>query len=85
MVLGNSAVGGFATLQTRRSPSIVCAASISDFCFVDEACHAKFTIGDGARLVVRVCSMVNLASCLGSTVDSMLAMRMDPFRYLSLT
>ena len=85
MVLGVSAVGGFATLQTRRSPSIVCDASISDFCFVDEACQAKWTIGDGARAVVRVCSMVNLASCLGSMGDSMFAIRMDPFRYLLLT
>ena len=84
IVFGTSAAGGFATLQTRRSPSIVCDASISDFCFVDEACQAKLTIGDGARAVVTVCSIVNLASCLGSTVDSMLAIRMDPFKYLPL-
>jgi len=49
IVLGDSAVGGFETLQILRSPSMVCEANISDFCFVDEACQAKLTIGEGAR------------------------------------
>jgi len=54
MTLGVSAVGGFATLQTRRSPSEVCVANMSDFCFDEEACQANVTIGDGARDVVKV-------------------------------
>ena len=54
-----SAVGGFATLHTRRSPSVVCVASMSDFCFVDDACHARCAIGDGPREVDSVCRMVN--------------------------
>lgn len=59
MTLGVSLVGGFATLQTRRSPSNVCVASMSDFCFDDEACHVSETIGDGPRDVVSVCRIVN--------------------------
>lgn len=54
MVFGCSAVGGFETLQTRRSPSIVWDANISDRCFVDDACHDRLTIGEGARGVVKV-------------------------------
>ena len=49
-----------AMLQTRKSPSWVCVASISDFCREDEACHARVTIGDGPLDVVRLCKMVNL-------------------------
>jgi len=45
-------------LHTRRSPSKVCVASISDFCLDEEPCHAKPIMGDGARDVVRVCSIV---------------------------
>lgn len=51
--------GDFAILQTRRSPSCVCVASISDFCREEEACHARVTIGDGALDVVKLCSIVN--------------------------
>lgn len=51
--------GDFAMLQTRRSPSWVWVASMSDFCREDEACHARVTIGDGALEVVKLCSMVN--------------------------
>ena len=58
IVLGVSAVGGFATLQTRRSPSEVCVANISDFCFVEDACHANLLIGEGARGVVSVWRIV---------------------------
>src|SRR5947199_2617461 len=47
MTFGASLVGGLATLQTLKSLSDVCVASISDFCFDDEACHARPAIGDG--------------------------------------
>ena len=62
IVFGVSAVAGLATLQTRRSPSAVCVANISDFCFDDDACHAKVTIGEGARDVVKVWRIVK-AGC----------------------
>ena len=71
IVLGVSAVGGFETLHTRRSPSEVCEASISDLCLDEDACHARFTIGDGARWVAMVCRIVK--------EGIKLAMRMDPF------
>ena len=74
MVFGASAVAGFATLQTRRSPSIVCDTSMSDFCFVDEACQARLTMGEGARAVVRVCKIVKLGS--SETI------KIEPFIYL---
>lgn len=64
----------FDTLHTRRSPSFVCTASISDFCLADEACQARLTIGDGPLEVVRLCKIVNL----GCTV----AINNDPFWYL---
>lgn len=51
--------GDFAMLQTRRSPSWVWVASMSDFCREEEACHARVTIGDGALEVVKLCSIVN--------------------------
>lgn len=51
---GDSFPGGFDTLQTLRSPLEACVASISDFCFDEEACQAKDTIGDGPREVVKV-------------------------------
>jgi hypothetical protein len=54
MTLGASLVGGLATLQTLRSPSEVWVASISDFCFDDEACHARFAIGEGPLAVLSV-------------------------------
>src|SRR4051794_30738568 len=54
MTLGASLVGGLATLQTLKPPSEVCVASISDFCLDDEACHARFAIGDGPLDVLRV-------------------------------
>lgn len=47
---------------------------MSDFCFVEDACQAKLTIGDGARAVVRVCRIVKLGSRE--------TMRMEPLRYL---
>jgi len=56
----------------RRSPSAVCAASISDFCFDEEPCHASALKGDGARVVLKVCKIVN-EGCNA-------AMRMEPFR-----
>lgn len=74
IVLGDSAVGGFETLQTRKSPSDVCVANISDFCLVEDACHARLTIGDGARDVVNVCKIVK-AGCRAT-------INIEPFRYL---
>ena len=74
MTLGLSAVGGLAMLHTLRSPSKLCIANISDFCFVDEACHARFTIGEGARDVDSVCKMVK-EGCRAT-------IRIDPFIYL---
>lgn len=71
---GDSAVGGFETLHTRRSPSEVCVASMSDFCFVDDACHARLTMGEGARGVVKVCKMVK-AGCRAT-------IKIEPFKYL---
>jgi hypothetical protein len=73
MVLGDSAVGGFETLQTRRSPSNVCEAIISERCFVDDACHDRLTMGDGARDVVKVWRMVK-DGCSAT-------IKMDPFMY----
>jgi hypothetical protein len=64
-------VGGFDTLQTRRSPSAVSVANISDFCFEDEACQASPTIADGPLEVVKVCKMVKE----GRRVD----IRIEPF------
>lgn len=64
--------GTFGTLHTRRSPSVVCAASISDFCFDEDPCQAKPAIGEGDLGVVRVCRMVND----GCSV----AIKMEPFR-----
>ena len=76
IVFGASAVGGLETLQTRKSPSEVCVANISDFCLDDDACHARLTIGEGAREVVKVCKIVK-EGCKATT-------RIDPFRYLAL-
>ena len=76
MTLGVSTVGGLAMLQTLRSPSKLCIASISDFCLVDEACHARFIIGEGARDVDRVCKIVK-DGCKAT-------IRIDPFVYLSI-
>lgn len=76
MVFGCSAVGGFETLQTLRSPSIVWEANISDRCFVDDACHDRLTIGDGARGVVNVWRMVK-EGCRAT-------IKMEPFMYLFL-
>lgn len=53
-------VGDFAMLQTRRSPSFVCVANMSDFWREEEACHARVTIGEGPLDVVKLCNMVNL-------------------------
>ena len=60
MTRGASLPGGFATLQTLRSPLKDKVASISDFCFDDDACHANETMGDGPREVDMVCRMVNV-------------------------
>ena len=60
-------------LHTRRSPSIVCAANMSDFCFEDDPCHASLFNGDGARFVLKVCKIVN-EGCR-------VAIKIDPFIY----
>jgi hypothetical protein len=44
---------------------------MSDFCFEEEACHVRDTIGEGAREVVNVCRMVK-DGCNA-------ARRMEPF------
>lgn len=74
MTLGGSWRGGLGMLQTRRSPSSVCAASMSVFCLDDDPCHARPVILDGALVVVKVCRMVND----GCNV----AIKIDPLRYL---
>ena len=55
MVRGVSFSGGFETLQTRKSPFIAWEASMSDFCFADDVCHANPITGDGPRGVFKVC------------------------------
>ena len=55
---GESLVGGLATLQTLRSPSEVWVASMSDFCFEDDACQARLAMGEGPRDVLKVWRMV---------------------------
>lgn len=62
-------MAGLATLHTRRSPSIVCVASMSDFCFEDEACHSKVAIGDGARGVVSVCRIVKAGCRAANSIE----------------
>lgn len=57
---GESFDGGFDTLQTRRSPSRVWVANISDFCLEDEACHDIAAIGDGPLDVVNVWRIVKV-------------------------
>jgi len=56
---GSLLVWFFAMLQTRRSPSWVWVANMSDFCFEEEACHARVTIGDGLLEVVKLWMIVN--------------------------
>jgi hypothetical protein len=68
-------VGDFAMLQTRRSPSFVCVANISDFWRDEEACHASVTIGEGPREVVRLWRIVNLGCSA--------AIRRDPLENLA--
>lgn len=71
MVRGGSFSGGFETLQTFKSPFNACEASISDFCFDDDACHAKLIKGDGARDAVKVCRIVK--------VGLRVAIKVEPF------
>ena len=60
-------------LHTRRSPSTVCVASMSDFCLLLLPCQARQLIVAGARCVLRVCRMVKVG-CSDTT-------RMVPFMY----
>ena len=75
MMFGESVWGGLGMLHTRKSPSAVCVASMSVFCFVEDPCQASCAMGEGALAVVRVWSMVK--------VGCRFAMSMHPFRYLS--
>ena len=73
MMFGDSPVcGAFGILQTLRSPSEVCVASISDFCFEDDPCQANPVTLEGPREVVKVCNMVKD----GCNV----AIKIDPFK-----
>lgn len=74
MTFGGSPFWTFGILQTRKSPSAVCAASISDLDFEDELCQARPTIVEGAFGLISVCTMVN--------EGWRQAMRIDPFWYL---
>lgn len=74
MIVGESCWPVFGTLHTLRSPSAVCVASMSVFCFDEEPCHARPAIRDGARDVVNVCNIVK-AGCNVAT-------RIEPLRYL---
>ena len=74
IALGVSFPGGFDMLQTLKSPFAAWVASISDFCFDDDACHASEIIGDGPRDVVNVCKMVK--------IGRRVAIKIDPFWYL---
>jgi hypothetical protein len=69
MTLGDSFPGGFATLQTLKSPFDACVANMSDFCFDEEACQAIEMIGDGPREVVSVCRIVNWGRRLAINID----------------
>lgn len=71
MMFGGSVSGCFGTLQTLRSPSDICVASMSVFCFEDEPCQASPVIRAGVLFVLSVCTIVKD----GCNV----AMRMDPF------
>lgn len=48
---------------------------MSDFCFGEDACHARLVIGDGARGVGSVCRMVK-DGCSATS-------KIDPFEYLT--
>lgn len=63
----------FGTLQTLRSPSAVCVASISVFCLDEDPCHARPVMRDGGLFVVKVCSIVK--------EGRRVAIRMEPLRY----
>lgn len=73
-MLGGSPWELFGILHMRRSPSAVCAASISDFCFDEEPCQESALMGEGARVVLSVCKIVN-EGCSA-------AIRIEPLRYL---
>ena len=74
MIVGASCKGALGILQTLRSPSSVCVASISVFCLEEDPCQASPVIRDGALVVVKVCSIVN-DGCR-------VAINMEPFKYL---
>lgn len=73
-MVGVSCCPVLGTLQTLRSPSAVCVASISVFCFDDEPCQARQVILDGALEVVRVCNIVKAGCSVATSIE--------PLRYL---
>lgn len=72
MTLGMPVVGGLGTLQTLKSPSAFWIASMSDFCFEDDACHVSMEMGEGDLVVLSVWRMVN-CGCKAAN-------RMEPLR-----
>lgn len=66
---GASFCGGFATLQTLKSPLAAKVASISDFCLDEDACHANEIIADGPREVDMVCKMLNVGCSVASIME----------------
>lgn len=61
------------TLHTRRSPSLVWTANISDFCFDEEACHANVVMVEGCiEVVVRVCSIVKAGDKAAMSTEPLL-------------
>jgi hypothetical protein len=74
MTVGGPAFASLGILQTRKSPSNVCEASISDLDLDEEPCHDKQLIGEGALCVFSVCRMLN--------VGTTFAINTVPFKYL---
>lgn len=62
-------MGGFGTLQTLKSPSAFCIASISDFCFEEDACHVSIEMGEGDLVVFNVCKIVNCGCSAASRIE----------------
>ena len=66
---GASFPGGFATLQTLKSPLEACVANMSDFCFDEDACQASEIMGEGPREVVKVWRIVNWGRRVAMSID----------------
>lgn len=72
MTRGCSFNGGLTILQTRKSPSEVCVASISDFCLEEEACQLNVAMGEGPRDVLRVCKIVKVGWRAANKIEPLL-------------